>query len=69
MTGIGKENKMSNNNLVIMKDNKSSIKVAQNAKGIYSFEVKTYYDETETDALKVVEHNKQIMCDLHKEFK
>ena len=56
------------NNAVITKDKQSSIEVSRNAKGQCAFKVKTYYDESETNALDIVEINKDIMNKLVKEF-
>ena len=55
-------------NDVIMKDKQSSIEVRRNAKGQCAFKVKTYYDESETNALDIVEANKDIMDRLIREF-
>jgi len=62
---ILKENRM---DAVITKDKQSSIEVSRNAKGQCAFKVKTYYDESETNALDVVDQNKDIMDKLIKEF-
>lgn len=53
---------------VITKDKQSSIEVSRNAKGQCAFKVKTYYDDQETDALDIVDHNKTVMDKLVKEF-
>lgn len=53
---------------VITKDKQSSIEVSRNAKGQCAFKIKTYFDESETDALEVVKSNKEIMNKLIKEF-
>lgn len=49
-------------------EKQSSIKVSRNAKGVYAFEVKTYYNEDDRDGDSIVEHNKEIMESLLKEF-
>lgn len=57
-----------NNDLVITKDKQSSIEISRNAKGQCAFKVKTYYDESETNALDIVKINKTIMDKLIREF-
>lgn len=49
-------------------DKQSSIKVARNAKGQYTFEVKTYYNEDTRKSKDVVDLNKSIMENLLSEF-
>ncbi len=46
----------------------SSIKVARNAKGQHSFEVKTYYNEEIRFGVDVVDESKTILEKLLKEF-
>lgn len=46
----------------------SSIEVSRNAKGLYSFSVKTYYNEEEVSGEDIVDRNKAIMDKLEKEF-
>ncbi len=53
---------------VIIKDKQSSIEVSRNAKGQHAFKVKTYYDESETNALEIVKAQKDIMNGLLDEF-
>lgn len=49
-------------------DKQSSIKVSRNAKGQFTFEVKTYYNEDTRTSADVVEQNVDIMDRLLKEF-
>ncbi len=49
-------------------EKQSSIKVSRNAKGQYSFEVKTYYNEDARESADVVEQNANTMGRLIEEF-
>lgn len=49
-------------------EKQSSIEVARNAKGQFTFKVKTYYDEDFRTPDSVVEQNSEIMRKLLKEF-
>ncbi len=49
-------------------EKQSSIKVARNAKGDYTFEVKTYYNELLRESADVVKENKDIMEILLEKF-
>lgn len=46
-----------------------SIKVSQNAKGQYSFEVKVYYDEESRSPQEIAGVIETIYNDLHERFK
>lgn len=50
------------------RDKQSSIEVSRNAKGLYMFSVKTYYNEEEVSGEDIVDRNKAIMDKLEKEF-